>query len=144
MLVDWIDRGRHGRQVGAAALLQGVEFGQRLVEVMPLLFQGVPAPVDVGDQELQLSALAGLLVVEVQDVGDLAQGEAEPLAAEDELQPDPLAIMEDPGGADPLRRQQTAILVEPDGAQGGAELRGELADRPGPIGHMLESRLTFT
>ena len=35
---------------------------------------------DVVDQELQLPALAGGLVVEPEDVGDLGQGETEPLA----------------------------------------------------------------
>ena len=97
---------RQRRQVGPAAPLQRVQLGQRLVQIAPLSFQGVPAPVDVGDQELQLAALAGLLVVEIQDVGDLGQGETEPLAAQDELQPDPFAIMKDPGGADPLGRQK--------------------------------------
>ena len=74
-----------------------------------------------------------------EDVGDLGQGEAEPPAAQDELQPDPVAVAEDPGRARALRRQQALVLVEPDRAQRRAELRGELADRPGPVGHGRES-----
>ena len=56
-----------------------------------------PALVDVVDQVLQLAALAGRLVVQVEDVGDLGQGETEPLAAQDELQPHPVPVAEDPG-----------------------------------------------
>ena len=131
---------RQRRQIGAAALLQHAQLGQRLVQILTLLLQGAPAPVDVGDQELQLATFAGLLVVEVEDVRDLGEGEAEPFAAQDELQPDPFAIMEDPGGADPLRRQQAAVLVEPDGAQRGVELGRQLADAPGALRHEQQSR----
>jgi hypothetical protein len=116
LLVGSSNCGGQGGKVGAAALLQRVQLGQCRIQVTALVLQHVPAPLDVGDQELQLAALAGLLVVEAQDVGDLAQSEAEPLAAQDELEPDPLTIREDPGGADPFRRQQALVLIEPDGA----------------------------
>jgi hypothetical protein len=77
-------------------------------------------------------------------VGDLAQGEAKPLATQDELEPDPFAIGEDPGGADPLRCEQATVLIEPDGAQCGVELGRQLADAPGAVGHESSLDLTLT
>ena len=128
-----------------ATLLQGVQLGKRRVQVPALLLQCLAAPVDIGDQELQLPALTRLFVVEIQDVGDLAQREAEPFAAQDELEPHPLTIMEDSGGPDALRRKQAAVLVEPDRAQRGVELLGQLPDGPGPAHpHSLGTTLTLT
>jgi hypothetical protein len=77
-------------------------------------------------------------------VGDLGQGEPEPLAAQDQLQPYSVPIVEDPGRAGALRSEQTAILVEPDGAQRGVELGREFADAPGPGGHDREYRREMT
>jgi len=131
----WSSPNRKPREIVAAALLQRIELGQRLVEVVPLGLQGVAALVDIADQVLQLTAFAGLVVVEVEYVGDLGQGETEPLAAQDQLQPHPVPVVEDPRRAGSFRSEQTTILIEPDGAQRGVELRREFADAPGPGGH---------
>jgi len=142
----WLWSNRQPLEIIAAALLQGVQLGQRLVEVVPLGLQGVAALVDVADQILELTPFAGLIVVEVEHVGDLGQGETEPFAAQDQLQPHPVPVVEDPCRPGSFRSEQAAVLVEPDGAQRGVEFCRKFANAPGPGGHEVEYRpkMTFT
>ena len=79
----------------AAALHVG-EVGQGLVEVAAALLEVAAAYVDLLDEVVQLAGLAGLLVVHVDDRGDLVEGEAEPPPAQDQRQPDAVALAEDP------------------------------------------------
>ncbi len=51
---------------------------------------------DLLEQVAQLALLAGLVVVHVDDAADLREVEAEPLAAQDEGEPDPVPGVEDP------------------------------------------------
>ena len=85
-----------------------------------------PAPhggADLVEEVLQLAGLAGLVVVHVHDAGDLVEGEAETPAAEDQLEPDPVALVEDPGACRGARGEQAERLVVPDGAQRDVVLR---------------------
>jgi len=66
---------------------------------------------DIGQQVTELPDLPGGLVVEVENVRDLVQGEAESLAAQDQLQPDPVPVGEDPCRALALGAQQAAVEV---------------------------------
>jgi hypothetical protein len=68
-------------------------------------------------------------------VSDFTEGEAEPLAAQDELKAYPIPVVEDPGAAPPFRGKKPAILVEPDGSQRCVKLLGEFANSPGSITH---------
>jgi hypothetical protein len=118
----WLWSSRQPLEIVPAALLQRIQLGQRLIEVSPLRLQGVASLFDVADQILQLTAFTGLVVVEIEHVGDLGQGKSEPLAAQDQLQPYPIPIVEDPRRTGSFWSEQTAILVEPDGTQRGVEL----------------------
>ena len=50
-------------------------------------------------------------------------------------EPDPVAVVEDPGGPAPLGGEQPDVLVVAQRAQRDAVLVGQLGDRPGPLGH---------
>ena len=89
------------------------------------------------EQVAQLPLLAGLLVVHVDDAGDLAEVEAEPFAAQDESQPHAVAGVVHAAGPDAFGREQTAVLVETDRPVGHVELVGQLGDRPRPAGRRL-------
>src|SRR5690606_12017584 len=67
-------------------------------------------------------------VVEAQVFGDVAQREAEALAAQDEDQPRAVATAEDARAAHALGREQALALVKADGACRDAELAGEVGD----------------
>src|SRR5688572_26796836 len=98
-----------------------------------------PALADIGDQEGQLAELAGRFVVHVDHVGDLVEGEPEPLATRDELEPYPIPSVEDPSRALPFGREEPAVLIEPDGPQGGVELPCELPNGPGSFTHQARA-----
>src|SRR5690606_34355984 len=65
---------------------------------------------------------------ELEIVRDVAQREAEPLAAQDQDEPGAVAAPEHAGRADALRGDQPLGLVEPDGARRDAEFAGEVGD----------------
>ena len=81
-------------------------------------------------QELrQLRTLVASDFVQIEELADLRERQAEALAAQDQLDAHPLALAVDARAARPLRRQQAAILVEADRARGQRELLRELGDR---------------
>lgn len=66
---------------------------------------------------------------------DLIKCEAEPLATQDELQSYPVPSMKDPSRALPFRREESPVLVEPDGSQCRVELLGEFSNAPSSVTH---------
>ena len=82
------------RQAAALDLGQLLE---RLGDVGPLLLQQRATASDLAEEEPQLPELAGRGVVEVDDLADLADREAEALAAQDQLEADTVARREQPG-----------------------------------------------
>ena len=103
---------------------------QRLVDVAAAPGQLGTAYVDLVQEVLELAGLARLLVVHVDDGGDLVQREAETPAAQDQGEPDPVPVVEDAGRAAALGGEQPDVLVVAQRAQGDVVLRGELGDRP--------------
>ena len=103
---------------------------QRLVEIASLVHQVRSAARNVLDQIAQLAGLTGGLVVQVDHMGDLGQRETQPLPAQNQLQTDPVPIVEDAALAVPFGGEQAAVLVVADRAQGRVELAGQLADAP--------------
>src|SRR5947209_19867373 len=87
---------RKPSQVVAAAPLQLVELAQCRVEVPPAGQEVCAAPPDVFEQELELAGLTRGVVVQLEDVSDLGQGEAQPPAPQDQFQPDAVAGAVDP------------------------------------------------
>src|SRR4051812_32014434 len=121
-------RSRQSPEVVLAAPLEVAQLRQGGLDVPAALLQLGPPVADLAEQVAQLTGLAGLLVVHVHDGADLLQGEAEPLASQYELQPDPVARVEHPDGAASLRRDQADVLVVADRAVRDAELLGDLRD----------------
>ena len=66
---------------------------------------------------------------------DLVEGKAKPLAAQNELEPYPVPIVEDPSAAPAFRGKKPAVLVKPDGSQRCVKLLREFANSPGSITH---------
>ena len=75
--------------------------------------------------------LAGFGVVELDHFADFAEGKAEPLAPQDELEAGAVARRIDPLLALALRAQEPLVLVEPDRPGGDIELLGEIGDGKG-------------
>src|SRR5690606_4890323 len=65
---------------------------------------------------------------------DLLQAQAQPLAAQGELEPRAVALRVDAVPAGPLGGEQADVLVEADGTRGDVELARELGDREGAGG----------
>ena len=71
----------------------------------------------LGERGAQLLQMIGVDVVEIEQLLDVGQREAQTLAAQDELEPRPVARAVDAIAADALRRQQALILIEADRAR---------------------------
>ena len=67
-------------------------------------------------------------LVEVEQLADLGQREAQPLAAQDPAEPRAVAGAVQPGQALAARLDQALVLVEADGARRDRELAGEFGD----------------
>ena len=74
-------------------------------------------------------------VVEVEELADVLEREAEALALQDQLQPRPAAAGVEPLLALADRGEQLLGLVEAQGARGDAELGAHLADRQEVVRH---------
>src|SRR5680860_1472575 len=120
----------HTGEVVAAAPLDTVEVGKRFLDVAPALLQLVAAGGDLVEQVPQLSCLPRLFVVHVHDPGDLVEREPEAFAAQDEREPDPVAVPEDPLRAAPLGGEQAEVLVVANRAEGDVVVTGQLRDAP--------------
>ena len=91
------------------------QLGQALIDGDTLLLQ-LRHPLAHRHQQLpQLHMVLRIGVVKIEKLLDLAQRESQPLAAQDEDQPGPVAMPVDPRGAGPLRRDQVLVLVKADG-----------------------------
>ena len=75
-------------------------------------------------QLAQLLHAGAVDMVEVEQLADLGQREAEPLAAQDPAEPRAVAGAVEPGQALAARLDQALVLVEADGARGDARTRG--------------------
>ena len=84
------------------------------------------------DEKLfQLRLRVARRLVHVDEFLHLGEGQAEPLAAQRELQAGAVARGVDAVAAAALRRDQAAVFVEADRPRGEVELARELADREG-------------
>ena len=72
--------------------------------------------------------------VEIEDLADLGEREADAAAAQDQDDAGAVARRIDARLAAPLRRDQALVLIEAQRARGDAEFLGELADGVGAIG----------
>ena len=70
-------------------------------------------------------------LVQIEQLADLRQRQAEPLAAQDELDAHPLALAVDSAAPAAPRRQQSFVLIEPDRAGRQREFLGEIGDTVG-------------
>src|SRR6185312_5485275 len=93
-------------------------------------------PLELGDARAaarqcgaHLLQVIGIGVVEVEQLLDVGQREAQALAAQDELEAGAVARAIDALAPDALRRQQAMILVEADGAVRQRQLARQIADR---------------
>ena len=83
---------RQPAEILSTASLQVVQLGHRFIQVGALALECAAPFLDVLDQEAQLPGFTWGLVVHVDDLGDLVQGEAEPLPAQYQLQPHPVPV----------------------------------------------------
>ncbi|MNC35950.1 hypothetical protein D3C75_844500 [compost metagenome] len=74
-----------------------------------------------------------LAVIQIQHLLDLLQGEADAASPQDQLQPGAIARVIDPRLALAGRGQQTLVLIEAQGARGGAELTAQVPDGIGAV-----------
>ncbi len=82
--------------------------------------------------ELQLQRLCGI-GARPQNLADFAQGEAELLAFQNELQMCAVAIQIEPRRSAPARMQKAAILVKPQSPKAEPKLAGNVANGKGDI-----------
>ena len=122
--------------------------GRHVVDLVERALQGgltgpqvVGNVVQSGEQRRQLSSLGRCgAVVHLDDLANLGQRHAEPLAAQDQPQPGPVARTVDPAHADALGADQALGLVEAEGTGRDANVLGELADGPGAVGFRFRWR----
>ena len=104
------------------------QLGDRGLDVDALAFELRQTRAALIQSELELANMAGVGLVEVQHLADLGEAEAEPPPAQDQAEPRPVSMREDPRLPFAMRLEQAPVLVEPDGAMRTAELLGEVAD----------------
>src|SRR5680860_1261217 len=126
-------RSREPGEVLVATSLHEVELLEGRLDVTAALFEVGTAYADLFDQIVQLTGLAGLLVVHVHDRGDLVEREADPSPAQDQGEAHPVALVEDPGGAPTFRGEQAEVLVMSDRSRRDVVLRGERSDAEGAV-----------
>src|SRR5207244_12939770 len=99
------------------ALLEGADLGELGLDVGLLLQQARLVALEHREEALQLRALVAPRLVHVDQLADLGQGEAQPLAAQRELEARAVARRGDAALAVAARREQPLILVEADGSR---------------------------
>ncbi len=98
------------------------------VEIALLAFEVVDMQAAAAQQLAELLIARAIDVIEVEQLLDLGEREAEPLATQDPAKPGAVADAVQPGQPLAARLDQPLVLVEPDGARGDRELAGELGD----------------
>jgi hypothetical protein len=113
----------------------GAHLGLHFLELVDVRIEIAALALEVRDvqpaapQELaQLLQPGAVDLIEVEELADLGQREAEPLAAQDPRQPRAIAGAVEPGQALATRLDQAFILVEANGARRDRELAGEFGD----------------
>src|SRR5436190_2927662 len=104
------------------------EFGDVGVEIAPLAFEIGDVKPAAAQQLAQLLQAGAVDLVEVEQLLDLGEREAEPLAAQDPAEPHPVVRAVEPRQSLAARLDQPLVLVEADGARGDGELAGQLGD----------------
>src|ERR1700675_2368026 len=94
------------------------QFAQCVVERDPLILELHDALVHRFEQQPKLCRLGGINVVEIEKFLDLAQAKPELLAAQDQDHAGSIAQRVDAIVAGAPRRDETLVLIEPDGARG--------------------------
>src|SRR5262245_32566536 len=110
------------------------ELLQRSLDVGALDLQVLDRSLDMRKQHLRLRDLRGIGIVELEVLCDLFQGEAQILAAQDQLEAGPVATRIGAMHATAHGGDEALRLVEADGPGGHLELLGELADAVEAIG----------
>src|SRR5258706_9364098 len=128
-----------GVQELARLALEAADLPQCLVDFLALVLELRAAGGKRGDELLQLRPLVRRRIVELQHRADLGEGEAEPLAAQYQLQAHPVALGIDAPRALARGAEQAFVLVEADGAMSHVELARKLGDAVG-FGGLIHRR----
>ena len=125
-------------------VFQRPQLAQRLLDIDKLdLQRGDPLP-PMGQREAHLLDLPVIDIVEVEEILDLRQTEAQPLAPADQRQPGAVTMAVDPVEPVAPGRQQPLVLVEADRAGSDLERVGQLADGKSPLFSRLFRRIGHT
>src|SRR5882672_7154171 len=120
-----------GVQELARLALEAADLPQYLVDLLALVLELRAAGGERGDELRELRPLVRRRIVELQHLTYLGEGEAEPLAAQDQLQSYPVALGIDAPRAVAPGAEQALVLVEADGAMSHVELARKLGDAVG-------------
>src|SRR5260370_27518796 len=115
----------------ARLALEAADLPQHLVDFLALVLELRAAGGERGDELLQLRPVVRRRIVELQHLAYLGEGEAEPLAAQNQLQAHPVALGIDAPRAIAPGAEQAFVLVEADGAMSHVELARKLGDAVG-------------
>src|SRR5258706_8284216 len=118
-------------QQAPALVGKEVDLGQHHLDVFALLLEMRAPAIEPGKKLLELLALVAGDVVQLEQLADFGEGEAQALAAQGELQAHPATAAEDPVGALPPGTQEALVLVEADGPGAHVKFFGERRDRVG-------------
>src|SRR5258706_10624817 len=128
-----------GVQELARLALEAADLPQYLVDLLALVLELRAAGGKRGDDLRELRPLVRRRIVELQHLADLGEGEAEPLAAQYQLQAYPVALGIDAPRAVARGAEQAFVLVETDGAMSHVELACKLGDAVG-FGGLIHRR----
>src|SRR5450759_5622930 len=119
-----------GPQIALAAALELVELPERILDVASSAFEVRAPVVDLVQHIAELARLAPWLVIQVDDRADLLEREAEPLAAQDQVEPGAVAPVVDAHRRTTLGGDEAEVLVVADRPVRDGELVADLRDRP--------------
>ena len=114
----------------------------RLIDLAALGLEGLDALLELAQGLGVLGDQIVVALIEIEDVADLGQRQADMLAAQDEGKPRAVTIGVDARLAFAARRQQALLLVVAERPRGRSELAAELGDREGGrrTAKLLENR----
>src|SRR5258706_8469064 len=128
-----------GVQELARLALEAAALPQYLVDFLALVLELCAAGGERSDELRELRPLVRRRIVELQHLAYLGEGEAEPLAAQYQLQAHPVALGIDAPRAVARGAEQAFVLVEADGAMSHVELARKLGDAVG-FGWLIHRR----